>query len=306
MLATVAVVIGGTWVSFEVWKDQLRERLILGATVVETTQGDVEYARLGAGRTFAVLHGTPGGYDQVIGAPDFVPNNLALLAISRPGYLRTPIDSGRTPEQQADLLAALMDEVGLKTVVVMGVSGGGLAALQFALRHPDRCDALVLLSARTRSHRDSGDDDDPSFTDRLRAVFGTDFLIWAFGDRIAQSFGGQGELDQETQARLRTVVNSSALIDDRAVGRANDIANLTDPRIDDWPLVDVTVPTLIVYGVEDPGVSPAESTYAGDLIPGAELVAVPGGHFVGATDPDRVRGEIESWLERGVVLQDVP
>ncbi|MCD4767121.1 MAG: alpha/beta hydrolase [Methanosarcinales archaeon] len=32
-------------------------------------------------------------------------------------------------------------------VAVVGVSRGGPSSLQFALRHPDRCSALVMISA---------------------------------------------------------------------------------------------------------------------------------------------------------------
>jgi pimeloyl-ACP methyl ester carboxylesterase len=75
-----------------------------GPRVVHTRRGPVEYAEVGAGPAVLCLHGAMGGYDQSLllarsaGAPGF-----RYLAVSRPGYLGTPLSRGRTPEEQADL-----------------------------------------------------------------------------------------------------------------------------------------------------------------------------------------------------------
>jgi pimeloyl-ACP methyl ester carboxylesterase len=48
-------------------------------------------------------------------------------------------------ELLADDLAALLDHLGLERAVVGGSSGGSATALAFALRHPERVQALVLV-----------------------------------------------------------------------------------------------------------------------------------------------------------------
>jgi pimeloyl-ACP methyl ester carboxylesterase len=68
------------------------------------------------------LHGAPGGYDA---APD-AGENFRLLAPSRPGYLSTPLETGRTPAEQARAYAALLDALEIREpVLVMAPSGGG-------------------------------------------------------------------------------------------------------------------------------------------------------------------------------------
>lgn len=112
-----------------------------------TSQGRVEYADFGRGKTVVTLHGAMGGYDQslilahVIGGAEY-----RYLAVSRPGYLGTPINSGKTPEQQGDLIAALLDALSVDKAGVFAVSGGGPCAVEFGLRHPDRCSGLVLVA----------------------------------------------------------------------------------------------------------------------------------------------------------------
>jgi pimeloyl-ACP methyl ester carboxylesterase len=115
---------------------------------IATNHGTVEYASLGEGPAVLSLHGAAGGYDQglilarTIGSPGF-----RFLAVSRPGYFGTPLAVGPTPDAQADAVAALLDALGIRTAAVMAVSGGGPCALQFSLRHPQRCWALVMASA---------------------------------------------------------------------------------------------------------------------------------------------------------------
>ena len=76
-----------------------------------------------------------------------------LIDISPPpgsGISAPPALLIRHPEAQADLYAALLDLLKIDSVVVIGLSGGGASALQFALRHPERCRGLILISAISR------------------------------------------------------------------------------------------------------------------------------------------------------------
>lgn len=66
--------------------------------------------------------------------------------MTRPGYLGTPMSSGKSPEQQGDLIAALLDKLGIAKAGVIAVSGGGPSAVRFGLHHSDRCAGLVLVS----------------------------------------------------------------------------------------------------------------------------------------------------------------
>ncbi len=58
-----------------------------------------------------------GGYDQGRAALSFLDENkYKLICPSRPGYLQTPLESGKTLEEQADLFAALLDKLGIEKV----------------------------------------------------------------------------------------------------------------------------------------------------------------------------------------------
>ena len=141
------------WLSvrYGTWKRRGQATLAANSQVVETAQGPLEFATLGQGPPILILHGSPGGYDQsLVFAQTLALPTYQFICVSRPGYLRSPLATGQTPAQQADAMAAFLDARGLDRVAVIGISGGGPCALEFALRHPARCWGLALVCAVTQ------------------------------------------------------------------------------------------------------------------------------------------------------------
>ena len=118
--------------------------------VITTKKGIIEFAKKGSGPYVMMLHGSPGVHDGYSCYSSYlVDAGLGIIAPTRPGFGRTPLASGSTPEEAADLLAALLDELSIDQIVMFGISGGGPTSLQFALRHPNRCKALMTEVAVT-------------------------------------------------------------------------------------------------------------------------------------------------------------
>src|SRR5208337_1161039 len=120
--------------------------LVGRSQLIDTSFGTVEYATLGKGKPVLVVHGAAGGFDQALemtGA--LAERGFGLIAPSRFGYLGSTGSSKLTPATQADAYAALLDRLGIGTAPVVAISAGAWSALEFAARHPDRCQALVLL-----------------------------------------------------------------------------------------------------------------------------------------------------------------
>ena len=149
--ATAAVL--GTSQSYRRWKRAQVERLHAESQLLETARGTVEYQMTGAGPVVLMIHGGPGGYDQGMALARLLDlHGVTVLALSRPGYRRTPLTSGETPEAQADLFAAALDALHVPQTVVIAVSWGGPSALQFALRYPDRFRGLIMLPTLTQRY----------------------------------------------------------------------------------------------------------------------------------------------------------
>jgi pimeloyl-ACP methyl ester carboxylesterase len=163
-------------IQYNRWVQSTEQRLQSSSQISQTDFGEWEFTSLGDGPAALVLHGLKGGFDQGMVTVHLI-NNPALkfIAVSRPGYLRTPLATGQSLSEQADALLGLLDNLGIEKARVIARSAGGPYALQFALRHPDRCWGVILISAVTLSAVEQP----PSTVERLLSfLVDPDFGNW--------------------------------------------------------------------------------------------------------------------------------
>ena len=140
-----------TTMNYQQEKQKRITDLQFGSEILETDSGSIEYADQGKGPAVLISHGGGGGYDMGIWLGQVIGDGYHFIAPSRFGYLRSPLPVNPTPQRQADTLAKLLEALNIESVIQIGLSSGGPAALQFTQRHPDRCKGLILLSAISRS-----------------------------------------------------------------------------------------------------------------------------------------------------------
>lgn len=271
------------------------------AQVADTAMGPVEYATIGEGSPVVVVHGSPGGIDQgALMARFLAGTGVKAIVLSRPGYLGTELGERRTIDQQADLLAALLDHLGVVRTGVLAWSGGGPSSYRLAVRHPDRVTGLVALAGVSQAIARPAE----GLTDRL--MFSTrigDWLLRALAAHaptqlISSTLQAEGDLTKE-QLELRTaevfadddtrrfVLDLAATVShrDREAGLDNDWEQFGAIR--SLELERITAPTLIVQGSADTDVPPDHSAHAASAIPGAELLTLDTGtHLAFFTHPD--------------------
>ena len=125
---------------------QARKRILAGSQIADTPCGLIEYAVAGDGDPILVAHGAGGGYDEGLDLTrELTQRGFRVVAVSRFGYLRTPIPADASPAAQADAYACLLDTLNISRAAIVGVSAGAPSSMQFALRYPERTSALVLL-----------------------------------------------------------------------------------------------------------------------------------------------------------------
>ena len=293
-----------------------RAELRTGSQVVNTRAGPIEHTVIGppTGQPILYFHGGPGGHDQANLLAPLTGRGCRLIGWSRPGYLRTPLEVGRTFEQQADAGAALLDELGVETVVAYGLSGGGPPAIEFARRHPNRTTALVLESAISRHYR-------PRIPAVAKMIYLSRRGTWltsvaanrwpraAISDFVRQ----ESSLDAQTrQATIDWILNDSSRMDyfravlgaltpyeDRARGLQNDLEQWA--ALDDSLTAGVTCRTLVLHGSHDGDADPANAYHAARTIPQAELHIVPAGwHLLRLSfDGETAEAARRSFLGRG-------
>jgi pimeloyl-ACP methyl ester carboxylesterase len=294
-VAAVVVICAKFWL----WRADIVRGLEVNSVVVQTARGPIEYAAIGTGYPALFIHGTPGGYDQVYHATKLAiergqPQLLRVIAPSRPGYLRTPLSVGATPEQQADAFNDLLDALHVAKVVVYGGSGGGPSALRFALQYPERCAALVLTSAITQQLEET------SPPTGLGRFFQTELGRWMFGGLFLDGLQRTNPADTKVRPLGEIVLKSTYPFAARDAGRLNDGAQFS--RLPRWPLDQITCPTLIVHGTADKTVPFAHAQFAHEQIAGSRLEAFEGGdHFIAVTYGTKIDGLVAQFVAAHVL-----
>ncbi len=170
-----------------------------------------------------------------------------IISFDAPGVGRspTPVLPLSIP-QMARLATGVLDETGVDTADVLGFSHGGAVAQQLAVDAPTRVRRLVLASTSC------GIGASPGSQDALRS------LLPPSGARAWPRPDAVGTLWQFL-----------------AISSWSSIPFLGAIR----------TPTLVVHGIRDRVVPPANSTVLAQRIPGARLVTLPAGHDLQRAGP---------------------
>jgi len=276
-----------------------------GEAVVETVDtalGPVEVARLGDGPPVMFIHGTPGGSDSSVAMGRFLADaGFELIAPSRPGYLGTPLGDRDSIDDQAELLAALLDHLGHDRAGVLTWSGGGPSGYRLAVRHPERVSALVAFAAVSQRYPKPKE----NLEERLMMKTGAGNWLLRFlavhapRDMVAETLKAEGDLSKEDlgnlvaevlrdDGQLEVVLAMANVVGDyphRSAGVENDWDRFGE--IESLELRNVEARTLVINGTADTDVPPEHSEYAAATIPDAErLVMDRGTHLSLFVHPD--------------------
>jgi len=269
-----------------------RARVATGATVARTACGPIEYAVAGDGPPVLMVHGSGGGFDQGLAfAAPLVKAGFKVIAPSRFGYLRTPVPADPSPGAQADAHACLLDALGVQTVGVVGGSAGAPSAMQLCLRHPERCDALVLLVPIAWAPRPEGAPP-PEIPALARAVMAltlhSDFAYWGFTrlargtlveTLLATPLADLEAAPAEDRAFAMDVMRGVLPVTARARGLEMDSrVGLSLPRYD---LEHLMAPTLVVSAKDDLYGTYVSGRYTAEHVPRGRFLGYPdGGHLL--------------------------
>lgn len=299
LLAVVALLALRWW--YRRWVRTRRTLASADSRVVQLPSGPVEYGLRGNGPVVLHFHGGNVGHNGWFFLEHLVGAGYQVLTPDRPGYLGTPIEHGGSPEQQADLAAALLDALGIERVAVVGISAGGPGAIQFAARHAHRIDALVLLSAISQRTGLSADQlgstlgrlvMNPRYQDlayflinqsmhRMPALAMRDYVKTetTYDAATGQTFIDRIMADPDQKRQVLLLADAMVPALPRFAGVMNDLA--VQQALDDLPLGEIRAPTLIVGSRHDGDIGYANAVNAHERIPGSTLITVDQfGHFI--------------------------
>lgn len=283
----------------------IEARLALRSSIIEASIGALEYAIVGRGTPLMMVHGTGGGFDQgLLFAHRLREAGLQIIAPSRFGYLGSAYPDDASPAHQADVLAELLDRLGIDQVAVAGGSAGALTAAEFALRHRGRCSHLVLLvPAANLTGRDPVE-----FSALQRMVVGTilnsDFWFWVLASLapsqllrtlLATDPALLARVSPDERRRADLILDGLKPISRKIEGLRTDAHWAGTPTRTAFE--SITVPTLILSCEDDLFGTAETARVLARRIPHARLIIYPeGGHIWLGHDAD-VAQEIVAFVK---------
>jgi pimeloyl-ACP methyl ester carboxylesterase len=302
-LAGVVLALGYTSFSGDV--QRAKQRVAHGSRIAATQCGPIEYAETGAGPAVLLVHGAGGGFDQGLEfAGALSRHGYRVIAMSRFGYLRTPLPPDASAEAQADAHACLLDALGIRRAVIAGVSAGAPSSLQFAIRHPGRTSALALLVPLAYvPHASPPAPPSPLARFMYERAVRSDLLYWltlrvAPGVVVKTILATPPEAlvqaSREERRRVARIAEHILPLELRQAGLLNDarVARALGPS----PLETVGCPTLVISLADDLYGTYESARYTASRIPGARFVGYPRGGHVWAGHHDAILDELASFL----------
>lgn len=278
--------------------------------IISTRFGALEYAEAGVGMPVLMIHGTGGGFDQGLNfCQPLLGRGYRIIAPSRFGYLSSDFPGNPSSENQADAFVELLDHLGIERLAVAGGSAGSLSAAAFALRHPDRCSALIALVPATYVPDRPATPGPTGWQEgAMTAMLRSDFLFWAalktmpdlmIGTMLATDPGLVAAADTAEQERVTNILRGILPVSHRMEGLLNDARLARAPAPMD--IATISAPTLAISLEDDRFGTAAAARYMASQIPGADLVIFPSGGHVWVGHSAEIFELIEGFLrKRGI------
>jgi len=300
-LAAVAGVLAVSAVMNDLLAKRAERRNPAAGRFIDVNGVRLHYIDRGEGPPLVLLHGNGSMIEDFTssGLVDLAAQKYRVIVLDRPGYGHSTRPRAKVwaAEDQANLIHAALERIGVSRAVILGHSWGTLVAVALALRHPEVVSGLVLASgyyypsARLDAVIMAGPAV-PLLGDIAR------FTIAPIASRLAwpllmrKIFGPApvpakfNQFPKEMAIRpsqLRASAEESALLIPTADAASSEYE-------------DLRMPVVIVAGAEDRLIDPAEqSLQLHRAIPQSTFRPVRGsGHMVHQTHPEFVLAAVDN------------
>ncbi|MFW9779530.1 MAG: alpha/beta fold hydrolase [Candidatus Heimdallarchaeota archaeon] len=263
---------------------------------IETNGQSLYYEVHGEGSPLILIMGI--GYDATLWGlhqiPVFSKNYQVIVFDNRDVGRSSQANGSYTIADMADDVVALLNGLKIDRASVLGISMGGMIAQEFALRHPDRLDKLIVTgTSADTSHSKFDPISVWNFVkshDKNGLTFAAQQFLWLFSDTFLRN---PGAVDQTLQMLASNPNPQSPEAYERQADAY--VKHDTLSR-----LGDVKAPTLVICGERDRLTPPWVCRRVADAIPGARYHQIDGpgtSHVLPLEKPDDFNAIVMSFLD---------
>jgi len=226
-------------------------------------------------------------WDSVL--PALTPH-FRVINVEVRGHGESTAPADFTLEDLAEDWRAILDAEGVDDVAIAGLSMGGMTAMRFALRYPERVRALALLDTSAGPESRINRIKYKGLAAVYRRVGFTDVLAKQilpimFGPKTLKT---RPEVVNTLVTRMRGHVRPDLIRAITAVNSRGPLAGLEA----------LDVPTRVWVGRDDAATPPAKAEDVARRIPGATLHRIAGaGHLSAMEEPETVGRELLDFLQ---------
>ena len=281
---------------------------------LETRDGRrLAYRRTGEGPVLVCHGGGPGFSSLYLGDLAGLGDELELVLLDPRGTggSAKPSDPrAYAIEDYVSDLEEFREHLGLERMQLFGHSHGGIVAIAYAARHPERVERLILASTLARFSPEQaaamataveGHADEPWYEDARAALEAEEAGDFETDEELAELtfrefpfyFARYGD---DERAYLETLRGDTPNADALRLFNQEQV-----PSFDLRPeLAQIAAPTLVITGEEDFITGPLPAAELSNGIAGAESVLIPGcGHFIFVEAPEAFRDSVLAFLAAG-------
>ena len=245
-----------------------------------------------------ILHGLLGLSDNWVSIGKILALNYNVIIPDLRNHGQSPHSGNFSYDVMARDIVELLDDLGMKSAVIMGHSMGGKVAMQFALQYPEKTDKLIVVDISMRQY-----DERQYQIEILEAMMAIDFQKAVSRADISESL----KLSIKDE-KFRLFIMKNLYRQTRSeLGWRPDLKNiyLNIDRVFEGITGDRVYigPSLFVHGSESDYVLPSDIPVIVQNFPQAVFKIVPdSGHWVHADNPEGFLNAIGGFLE----LQKMP
>lgn len=266
---------------------------------LETNGARIYYEVEGAGEPVVLIHAGVANLrmwdEQAIALRDA----YRVIRYDTRGFGRTETDAVEF-SNRADI-AALLDHLGEGSAHVVGLSRGGMIALDFALEFPDRVRSLVVAAGGIGSYESPDDADASVFEEPEKLLEARDWegiSEW----ETAYWADGPGQPKGRVDPALRAKVHDWILTNYRAEKEEGQPQRLDPPAA--GRLSELKAPLLVMIGTLDEAGTQESMRHLAQAVPGARIEVFEGAaHMLNLEQPERfntlLRGFLDGAAARG-------